>query len=132
MNVDITIQGLQEAQRDNLKQIAALQPSSALGHGVKAAGTDLLRYAVAVTHVDTGALRAAHREEFSAWSGDALATIYIDPSAVNPRSGGRPSVYGAVEEARGGSHAFYERTFEERGENALQIGADIVMRGLDG
>jgi hypothetical protein len=130
---DISIQGIQEAQRDNLRMIRALEPGGALGQAVQATAIDAHRYTVSITHVDTGSLRASHRIDYSSMGSDeARANIYIDPGSVNPRSHAKPSVYGIGEEDRGGTHAFYDRTLEERGERSLEIGALILERGLDG
>jgi hypothetical protein len=48
--------------------------------------------------------------------------IYLDPSAINPRTGQKPAVYGYYENKRGGEHAFYDRTveeFEQKSEDAV-------------
>src|SRR5512145_1695553 len=103
------IKGLQEAQAANKRQIAATRPSGTLGRAVLYATTKLHRYAVAITHVwvyKGGGLRASQRMKLE--QGGLRGRIYIDPSAVNPR-GQKPSIYGPIEEARGGSHAFYYR-----------------------
>lgn len=118
----VSIQGIQQAQRDNLKMIRALAPNSGLGRAVQVAAIDLQRYAVAITHVDTGTLRAAHRIEMQMSGSAAQATIYVDPSAVNPRSNNRAEEYSLVEHARGEAHAFYERTYTERGDRAVDMG----------
>lgn len=129
---DLSIQGLQEAQRDNLRMIRSLQPDGSMGQAVQVATVDMQRYAVSVTHVDSGALRASHRIDYSNSYDEARANIFIDPSARNPRSRALTSVYGPVEEARGGSHAFYERTMDEEGDRALDLAANVLIRGLDG
>lgn len=118
----ITVQGLQQAQRDNLKMIRALAPNTGLGRAVQVAAIDLQRYTVAITHVDTGTLRAAHRIEMQMSGNAAQATIYVDPTAVNPRSNKRAEEYSVVEHARGEGHAFYERTYNERGDRAVDLG----------
>ena len=100
----VSIKGLQEAQQSNQRRIAALRPSSALGRGVQFMGLEGLRVAISVTHVDSGALKAAHRLELDL--DVPRAQIEIDPGATAP-DGGRPAEYGPVEEARGGDHAFY-------------------------
>lgn len=110
------IKGLQEVQAAMNKQIAALKPTSNFGKAVKRVTIALQRYAISITHVwpfKGGALRASHRM-YLAESG-LEGKIYIDPGAMNPR-GQRPSIYGPFEEARGGEHAFYRRTVEERGQ----------------
>ena len=116
VDVNITITGIQEAQAANLRAIHAAKPDGDLATAVMIGGAELHRYAVYITHVDTGALRASHRLR---WAGLARIEIYLDPSAVNPRTGERTSDYGPVEELRGGEHAFYERTYEERGDVAV-------------
>ncbi len=108
--ITLSIRGLQEAQNANLKLIAAVQPNGALGRAVQYMAVEAERYAVAYTHVDTGALRASHRVQ---QEGPARFRIYIDPSGRNPRTGTRTSAYGPVEHARGGDHAFYERTWNQ-------------------
>lgn len=109
----MAIKGLQEAQAANNRQIAATKRSRTLGRAVLYAMTKLHRYAVAITHVwvyKGGGLRASHRMKLE--RGGLCGRIYIDPSAVNPR-GQKPSIYGPIEEARGGSHAFYYRAVSE-------------------
>jgi hypothetical protein len=130
MTLGSTIQGLQEAQRDNLKMIAALHPSRGLARGVQAALTDLERFAVSVTHVDTGALRASHRMRMELGANDALGTIYIDPGAMNPRSNKRVVDYAGTEHARGDIHAFYERTYNEEGDRAMELAVGVIEAGL--
>lgn len=39
--------------------------------------------------------------------------VYLDPTAVNPRTGRRTALYGGYEHERGNEHAFYERTVGE-------------------
>lgn len=51
--------------------------------------------------------------------------VYLDPTAVNPRTGQRTAEYGAHEHDRGGSHAFYERTIAD-GEIILTSWRGIV------
>ena len=125
-DVNLTITGLQEAMDLNLRAIAALQPQGALGRAVQVGTTMAHRAAVAITHVDTGALRASHRMEVKSTRG----RIYIDPSARNPRSGQLTAVYGFFEHERGGSHAFYDRVEREFGREILDTMADIVRQGL--
>ena len=125
-DVNMTITGLQEAQRANLQAVAALRPQGAFGRAVIYATTAGQRYAVGITHVDTGALRASHRVEVTGLRG----RIYIDPSSVNPRSGERPVVYGVEEHARGGSHAFYQRVVDEEGRRIGERALQELRRGL--
>lgn len=115
----LSITGLQEAQAANEKRIAVLKPSGELGQAIKDLTITGHRYAVQITHVWIylgGGLRAAHRMEIKGLRG----RIYIDPRAVNPR-GQKPSVYGPYENARGGDHAFYDRTEEMINKDAEKV-----------
>lgn len=129
MAINLTIAGLQKAQSDNLRMIAALHPTR-LARGVQVALTDLERYAVSISHVDTGALRASHRMRIELGANDALGTLFIDPSAVNPRSNQRVADYAPAEHARGDTHAFYERTYDYEGDRALALAAAAIEAGL--
>lgn len=126
VDVRLTISGLQELQDDNARSIAALKPSGALGQAVKHVTAGAQRYTVAITHVDTGALRASHRMEVQGLRG----RIYLDATARNPRSGQRTSVYGEHEHARGGSHAFYDRAAEEGGPRLVREAQEIIERAV--
>ena len=103
------IRGLQEAQRWNARAIANLKPGSAYGRAVRTIVSQLQRYEVTLTHVDTGALRASLRMDVRGLTGK----VFIDRSAKNPRSQAMTSRYGEIENARGGTHAFAERTVRE-------------------
>lgn len=122
----VTITGIQEAQRANEYNIAQLKPSGALGRMVQYGTVLAHRYAVTITHVDTGALRASHRMSVSGNRGE----IYIDSSASNPRSDTPTSRYGPIEHGRGGSHAFYERTEREAGLSIAQEAGVAFVRTL--
>lgn len=110
-NIKLTITGLQEVMARNDRRIARLRSNSDLGRAIQGATAEAHRYAVAVTHVDTGSLRASHRMEVNGLHG----RVYLAPEAINPRSRQKTSVYGYYEHERGGEHAFYERTVNERG-----------------
>lgn len=125
----MTIKGIQEAQAANNRALAAVQPRGSLGRAVQWGIAEAHRYAVAVTHVDSGALRASHRTSFQEGGNWARGRMMIDASSVNPH-GARPSVYGPIEHERGGGHAFYARTEGERGQRILTGMADIVRRAL--
>lgn len=124
----ISINGLQAAQDTMLRGIRAMRPNDARGRAVKEASVMLHRYATAITHVDTGSLRASHFMDLSGERG----RIYINPRTRNPFTGERPAVYGVIEHDRGGDHAFYERTVIERGNAAMNRGADVIVRGIYG
>lgn len=118
MSEEFAIKGIQEAQAVNAKMIARLQPNGEVAQKIKDLTISAHRYAVSITHVLTGSLRASHRMELKGLRG----RIYLDPQAVNPRSGQKPAVYGFYENKRGGEHAFYDRTveeFEQKSEDAV-------------
>jgi hypothetical protein len=120
MTPALTIRGVQEAQRDNIQDIAELKPSGAMGRMIQQVSEELHRYTVSITHVITGALRASHRMELT--NGGLRGRIFIDESSTRP-GGGRPAEYGYYENERGGSHAFYDRTIAERMEFAFSKAA---------
>lgn len=126
MPIRLTIQGIQEAQQRNQRQIAALRPSGAFGEAVRDATVELQRYAIAVTHVDTGALKGSHLMEVK----ELWARVFISPSAVNSY-GLRPASYGPVEHGRGGDHAFYERTVAERGQQVIDRARDRIRVAVE-
>jgi hypothetical protein len=122
----IHITGLQEAQRANLSLIRTLQPGGALEAAVKAGTTLAQQAAVRKTPVDTGSLRASHRINIQGLRG----MVYIDPSAKNPRSGGKPADYGPIVHARGGQRAFYARVVAEEGNAIGKAARSEYLRGL--
>lgn len=129
MDVDVTLKGVQKAQDENVRRIAALRPSGAAGRMVRDTTAELHRYTVAITHVwkyKGGGLKASHRMQVRGLEG----RIYIDPTAVNPR-GQRPVDYGPHEHARGGSHAFYARTIAERGPQVAEAGVRFMVRSME-
>lgn len=105
----IGIQGLQQAQQANLRAIRAARPDGGLGRAVLFVTAGVHRHLVSITHVDTGAYRASH---YITQSGPSRMVISISPSARNPRTRALTSVYGPIEEARGGGHAAYRRAYE--------------------
>jgi hypothetical protein len=134
-DVKLTLEGIQEVQQRNLRRIAALQPEGAAGEAVRDALIALQRYAVQITHVGKyvggGALKNSHRIRYE---GGTEGEIYIDPSSVSPRRTTRkakPVEYGVYENARGGEHAFYDRTVAEVGpavsQRAARAIADAVL-----
>lgn len=116
----LSLEGIQEVQQRNLRRIAALTPSGAAGEAVRDALIALQRYATQITHVGKyeggGALKNSHRISFD--ETETEGTVYIDPSSVSPRRTSKkykPVEYGVYENARGGEHAFYDRTVDEIG-----------------
>lgn len=134
-NVNLSIKGIQEAQEANLTAIAAVKPAGVAGQAVKEGSALAHRYAVYFTPWEHGALRAAHTIRLE---GKGLrGRIYISPSAIAPRRKTRPSEYGAYLHAqgrrsglRGGIRAFYEHTWDVKGDEILRKMAETVKRGL--
>jgi len=121
----VQIEGIQAAQAAVNRVVASTRPAGALGAAVQEATVRLHRYAVGVTHVDTGALRGSHTMRITRTRGE----IYISPNARHA-TGKRPAEYGVYEHRRGGSHAFYARTVAEHGQAALRTAGDAVRRAL--
>lgn len=122
----LTIKGLEEAQAVNRRRLAALQPGNEFGRAVQYAVEEFQWYAKMITHIDTSALQASHLGEVYGLRG----RVYINPSAINPR-GQRPEIYGTYEHARGGSHAFYDRSVAERGPGVLEETGRRVMFAVE-
>ncbi len=122
-----TIEGLQELQDYNLKLIAGIR-GPYMVQAVKTAGAAVHRYTVGITHVVSGALRASHR--LAVDSPRRMAIVSIDQSARNPRSNANVAEYAVTEHDRGGSHAFYERTYRDYGDKAGEIGLDDLMESV--
>ena len=144
--INITWEGIMQAQRTNLRQIAAIRPEGALGRAVQVGLTETHRYVLYITHVKTGALRASHRMLFAPFGGTARGTIYIDPDSggfewvAKANGNGKrrqynqhketPVVYGPKEHARGGEHAFYARTEAEAGARISNLMARVLQGDL--
>lgn len=137
----VTVAGIEAAQAAQFQLLAAVNPRGGLGRAVKVATEFVRDYAVAITHVQTGTLRASHRADFA--SGrllttfaaitireEAMGRIYIDPSVRNPVTGQLPSEYGFAEHSKGGSHAFYYRAHQEAGPTALALAHNVMMTEL--
>jgi len=124
----LTIRGIQELQRANQKMIHALKPEGARGRAVLYATRGAQRYATAITHKDTGALKASHRMKYD--DKTATGNIYIDPRSINPRSFELPIEYGLYEHARGGEHAFYKRTVDEYGGELMMSEIKMIEEAI--
>jgi hypothetical protein len=124
-DVKLSITGIQEAQTANNRLIAAVRPTGAAGRAVKYGTVEAARVAGIITHRDTGALATSHRMQYAGLRG----RVYLDPTAANPRSHALTSVYGPIEHARGGQHAYYQRTSDEHGQRILNEMARIVIAG---
>lgn len=105
----LDIRGVQQAQYAALKAIRAVKPEGALGRAVKFLATGAHMRLVTLTHVDTGTLRAS---ELIRMDNMLHYTVYNSLSARNPRSRAYAVSYAPIEEARGGSHAAWQQTYE--------------------
>ena len=121
----LSISGIQEAQAAVLRAFRASSPKHGLGRTLDAMGAAAHRFAVSITHVDTGALKASHLIKRES---DTERIIYLNPGSRNPLTGARVIDYAAVEHARGAEHAFYERTKRE-GEPSIQLIGWATMKG---
>ena len=106
--------------------IEQIQPEGAYGKAIKRMTVMGHAYSMRVTHVDTGATKSAHRMELSRLEG----SIFLDPYARRG-DGKAPAQYGPYEEARGGGHAFYNRTVREQGDQIGGEGLKILVEGID-
>jgi hypothetical protein len=97
----LSIKGLQEAQRRNLRRIAGMQPGGIRGQAVQWGAAAFLRQLTGLTPVDTGALRASRRITFNA--SVPRAQITDSGSSYNPRSRTPPHEYDVYLHARGGA-----------------------------
>ena len=119
------IEGLQEAQEWNEREIANLKPDGGFGQFLVQLAADLQRYAISITHVITGTLRAAHEVEEDI--DNLRMTIQLAEDAENPISHEMAADYGYYEEMRGGEHSFYQRTIDEDLEEAFTRAAHLIV-----
>ena len=108
-DLKLSIQGVQRAQYAALQVVRAVKPEGALGRAVKFLATGTHMRLVTLTHVDTGTLRAS---ELIRMDNLLHYTVYNNPAARNPRSRAYAASYASIEEARGGSHAAWQQTYE--------------------
>jgi len=123
----VIVKGYEAAQRANARAIQAVSAGN-LGQAVQFATLEAERYSIGITHVITGTLRASERVRYD--NANTRGYVYIDPTTVNPVERTRPVVYGPFEHARGGGHAFFERTVNEAGDTVLRQAGDMIKRGL--
>lgn len=138
MAISVTLQGIQQLQRDNARAIRELKRNGILDSVARNGAIQAHRYAVTITHVwhdRGGGLRASHRMEKEE---DAKYRVFVDPYTINPR-GQRVRDYAYQEHERGGTHAFYARVEQERGQeignmmaNQFKHWAEFVFLGCHG
>jgi hypothetical protein len=87
---------------------------------------DLTNYAKSIAHKETGLLASAISYEYNTSS--MVGRLFISPRYVRA-SGNRLHfawIYGSFEHARGGEHAFFERTMNER--SAFSVARELNAR----
>jgi len=132
----LSIQGLQAAQRRNLRRIAKLKPEGVRGQAVQMGAARFHRALTKNTPWDTGALRASRRITFNA--GIPRAQIFTSANAYNPRSNTRPAEYDVYLHARGiipGRHrgtrlASFPYTMQKQGPQILSDMTDMIQREI--
>ncbi len=103
--------------------------------GRKVVGLALKAYNImrATVHKDTRALMASitiSKRRYSATN--VIAQVYLNPNVKNPRTKNRPADYGKFENARGGAHAFLDRTARQmKNTEAVEI-AELTRIIIDG
>lgn len=128
MPVWVEVENMERVQRVMVRYIEALRPSGAMGRAVQKATLVLHRYALTVTPVDTGTLRASHTMKVAGNRGE----IFINPANVNPKSRTRAAVYGPKVHAEAPHRAFYARTVKEAGQSAGQAAQAEILGSLRG
>ena len=98
-SVGLSIEGLQKAQRRNLRRIALLEPDAAPGRAVHNATAAMHRFLTSHTPWETGALRASRRISFNPRV--PLGQVFNSANSYNPRSRTPPHVYDVTLHARG-------------------------------
>ena len=109
MRLDIRVKQNRAAQQKNLKRIRALNPRGELGKMAQYAAMKTHEYMRSIVHVRTGALKSSL---IIVRPGANKFVVRISGTARGVGKS-RPSVYGPIENARGGSHAFVDRTMRE-------------------
>lgn len=93
------------------QESVAITWQKSINRRIRPIGSEMLRYAQVIVHKITGALQASLRLKYHITDEAAFGTLYLDPTVENPMTGQLPFEYGPFEHARGGSHAFFDRTF---------------------
>ena len=117
MPFSITIQGTQGLPLLSRQLRETALPNGALGQAVAQATRAYAEGTQRRAHRDTGTMAGAQTAEVSGLMGKVYTA-----SASNPKTGQAASTYAPYEEARGGSHAFYNTTYQQ---DTPRIVADI-------
>lgn len=110
------VRGLAEAQAElqRLAMATSAQPDGGLRTNILLGLLQLQRYALGIVHVDTGRLKNSIFTDDETRGNNVIGYV-----ATNVE-------YAPAEHARGGSHAFFQRTVGEEGPNV----ANDLFRGI--
>lgn len=128
----LKVRGVHEATGAMVQAISAVQPKSGLGRAIQFATLGGRQWAQRIAHRITGTLAGAQTVDFQNAGDMSEGRVFIDPAAVNPVSSSPPSIYGPIEHARGGSHAFYSRVISERGDYLAGRAIELVLSDMPG
>lgn len=112
------------------EEATAISWWSTIDRRLKPVGEEMIDYLSQITHRITGTLASSFRLRYAITGEAAWGTIEIADDVVNPVSGGRPVEYGVYEHARGGTHAFFERTFKKYESRAASRYMNYVLQDL--
>ena len=119
------VKGYEQLQAANRALIAAMQPGGALGQAI-VYGTQKMQEGVASrAHRDTGTYAASQTARVQGLVGH----VYTAANR-NPKGGALASVYGPIEEARGGSHAAYATTVKSDAPSVMAEAVKLVIADL--
>lgn len=121
---NITVQGYQELQAAQRKLVEAMEPTGALGEAVKQTTLKMQKGVISRAHELTGTYKASQMIEVDGLNGRVYTAANQSPR------GGVASVYGPIEEARGGSHAAYGATVEADAIPALEEAGRLIVSKL--
>ena len=125
LKVTMTIDGLRKAQDVNKRRIVKMRPKG-LSRVIQIATLELHRLATIATPVDTGSWRASHRIKLEPTRG----IVFVDPTALNSRTGGRVIDYASEYENAGGRYAVYKNTAQQHGSRVLQAAARAAAKEI--
>lgn len=128
--IETEIEGYAELQAALDRVAAAVKPSGALGKAVQRTTRRLYKRAISLTHQDTGTLASSHRWSYLEEGSSPRGVVYVEGNLKNTKSRQAVERYAPIEEARGGSHAFYARTVAEDGDAAAQEGISVILEAL--
>lgn len=123
--MEISVKGLEEAQAENrrLMTVVATSPGGGLRNSMALALLQLQRYAIGITHAESGRLRNSIFVEMET-KGNFLIGHVATNVAYAIQEEGRPGI-----KAGHGGHAFFSRTVKEEGPHINSIFDSAVRRG---